>query len=111
MMPQRDSDLERLTSQIETLEHKHREKNQDRERPPPGPTRISIELFSGVLVGSALGYYLDQWLGTLPIFFIVCFFFGVAGGALNIYKLTTSPRVRGGDSDISTSDLHKKDME
>jgi F0F1-type ATP synthase assembly protein I len=39
-----------------------------------------------VIVGSVAGYYIDKWLGTLPIFFIICFFLGVAGSALNIYR-------------------------
>lgn len=52
-------------------------------------TRVSVELFSGVLVGAGLGYYIDKWLDTLPVFMIILFFFGVAAGALNIYKLTT----------------------
>ena len=51
------------------------------------PTRVSLELFSGVVVGTAMGFYLDKWLDTSPIFLIILFFFGVAAGALNIYKL------------------------
>ncbi|MDA0781679.1 MAG: AtpZ/AtpI family protein [Rickettsiales bacterium] len=48
--------------------------------------RTSIDLVAGVVVGSVAGYYIDKWLGTLPVFFIVCFFLGVAGSALNIYR-------------------------
>jgi len=50
-------------------------------------SRLSVELLSGVLVGLAFGYFLDKWLDTKPIFFIIFFFLGVAGGVLNIYKL------------------------
>lgn len=51
-----------------------------------GAMRVSIDLLSGVIVGSLVGYYLDKWLGTLPLFFIICFFLGVAGSGLNIYR-------------------------
>lgn len=53
---------------------------------PGSAFRTSIDLVAGVVVGSVVGYYIDKWLGTLPVFFIVCFFLGVAGSALNIYR-------------------------
>lgn len=51
-----------------------------------GMLRTSVDLLAGVLVGSFIGYQIDKWLDTLPIFFIICFFLGVAGSALNIYR-------------------------
>lgn len=48
---------------------------------------ISIELVAGVILGVVLGLYLDEWFGTAPIFFIICFFLGVAGSGLNIYRM------------------------
>lgn len=51
-----------------------------------GAFRTSVDLLSGVIVGSLAGYYLDKWLDTLPVFFIICFFLGVAGSARNIYR-------------------------
>jgi len=51
-----------------------------------GAFRTSVDLVAGVAVGSFAGYYIDKWLDTKPIFFIVCFFLGVAGSALNIYR-------------------------
>ena len=46
----------------------------------------TLEFVSGALVGGFLGYYLDQWLGTLPVFFIICLILGLAASVLNIYK-------------------------
>lgn len=48
--------------------------------------RISVDLLSGVIVGSFAGYYLDKWLDTKPVFFLICFFLGVAGSVRNIYR-------------------------
>lgn len=48
---------------------------------------IGTEMVAGVAVGLLIGYWIDRWLGTMPLFFILCFFLGVAGSALNIYRL------------------------
>lgn len=49
--------------------------------------RIAIELISTVLVGVALGWALDQWLGTRPIFMVVFLFLGGAAGVMNVYRV------------------------
>lgn len=81
-------------SQLKELEKritKARKKNSFKieEKQDLGLTRISVELVSGVLLGAFLGFHIDKWLDTSPIFFIICFFFGVAAGILNIYKLAS----------------------
>lgn len=48
--------------------------------------RFSVELLAGLLVGCAVGYGLDQWFGTLPVFSIVCLFLGIGGGMLNVIR-------------------------
>jgi ATP synthase protein I len=48
--------------------------------------RVGVELVSGVAVGSIFGYFLDRWLGTMPLFFILCFFLGSAAGFRNLIR-------------------------
>jgi ATP synthase protein I len=48
--------------------------------------RMGLELVSGVAVGSVFGYVIDRWLGTMPLFFIVCFFLGAAAGFRNMVR-------------------------
>ncbi len=48
--------------------------------------RTGIEFLSGVLAGSAVGIFLDKWLGTSPVLLIVCFLLGACGGFLTIYR-------------------------
>jgi ATP synthase protein I len=48
--------------------------------------RIATELVAGVLVGSVLGWYLDQWLGTKPWLFILFFLLGTAAGMMNVIR-------------------------
>jgi ATP synthase protein I len=85
MMPDSEK-LETLGKAIDSAKRRIKDANTD-QKPPASAARISIELLSGVVVGTVLGYYLDMWFGTSPIFFLLCFFFGVAGSGLNIYKI------------------------
>lgn len=48
--------------------------------------RMSTELVGGILVGSAMGWGLDTWLGTWPWFFILFFLLGSAAGMLNVVR-------------------------
>lgn len=42
--------------------------------------RMVIELATGIMLGSAIGYGIDALLGTLPIFLIIFSLFGFAAG-------------------------------
>jgi ATP synthase protein I len=48
--------------------------------------RIAAELIGGVVAGGAIGWFLDQWLGTKPWLFILFFLMGSAAGMLNIIR-------------------------
>ena len=48
--------------------------------------KIGTELIAAVLVGSILGFILDNWFDTKP-FITICFFFmGVTAGILNVIR-------------------------
>ena len=51
--------------------------------------RLAIELVTALVVGVAIGYGLDRWLGTAPLFLIVFFFLGAAAGFLNVYRASS----------------------
>jgi ATP synthase protein I len=51
--------------------------------------RIATELVAATLIGCAMGYGLDKWLGTWPWLFLVFFLFGVIAGFLNVYRAVT----------------------
>ena len=48
--------------------------------------KISTELVAAVVVGSTLGFILDNWFDTKPLFIICFFFMGVAAGILNVFR-------------------------
>jgi ATP synthase protein I len=47
---------------------------------------VCSELFSAVIIGLILGYYIDKYLGTKPVALIICLIIGCASGMLAIYK-------------------------
>ncbi len=66
--------------------------------------RISTELVGGIVVGSAIGWALDRWLGNeKPWFFILFFMLGAAAGILNVVRMaakeTTPPAASAPDDD------------
>ena len=48
--------------------------------------KIGTELIAAVLVGSILGFFLDNWFDTKPFIMISFFFIGVAAGILNVIR-------------------------
>ena len=48
--------------------------------------KISTELVAAVVVGSTLGFILDNWFDTKPLLTICFFLIGVAAGILNVFK-------------------------
>lgn len=51
--------------------------------------RLGTELVAAIIVGVAIGYGLDYWLGTKPWLMIVFVFLGGAAGISNVYRLAS----------------------
>lgn len=50
--------------------------------------RVSAELIGGIVVGGAIGWFLDSWLGLdKPWFFVLFFLLGAAAGILNVIRM------------------------
>lgn len=47
---------------------------------------IGLHLVSGPIVGVAIGFGLDAWLGTSPWMKIIFLFVGIGAGFLNVYR-------------------------
>jgi len=47
---------------------------------------VGIAFVLAVIFGFGIGYFLDRWLGTSPLFVIVFFFLGVAAGIVNVVR-------------------------
>ena len=48
--------------------------------------KISTELVAAVIVGSTIGFLLDNWFDTKPLLTICFFFMGVAAGIINVFR-------------------------
>ena len=48
--------------------------------------KLSTELVAAVLVGTIIGFILDNWFDTKPWLIIIFFFVGVIAGILNVIK-------------------------
>jgi ATP synthase protein I len=84
---------QRLRELEQKLEHgsDKRETMSDEERGRRGSAlgkafRLSTELVAGVFVGGFIGWLLDRWLGTLPLFLVVFLLLGIAAGLLNAVR-------------------------
>lgn len=49
--------------------------------------RVGVELASALAVAVAIGWLLDRWLHTLPLFLIVFVLLGGAAGVLNVWRM------------------------
>jgi ATP synthase protein I len=49
--------------------------------------RLSTELVAGVLIGAAIGWLIDRWLGISPWGMIVFLLLGFAAGVLNVMRV------------------------
>mgnify|MGYP001212479281 CR=1 FL=1 len=48
--------------------------------------KMSTELVSAVVVGTIIGFILDNWFGTKPWLILIFFFVGVIAGILNVIR-------------------------
>ena len=48
--------------------------------------KLGTELVAAVVVGTIIGFILDNWFDTKPWFIIIFFFLGTAAGLLNVIR-------------------------
>lgn len=72
--------LEVLDAKIKDAQKRVEQKNAPASSPAGHAMKMALDLVSGATVGTALGYALDVWLGTLPLFLLICFGIGIAAG-------------------------------
>ena len=52
--------------------------------------KLSTELVAAVVVGTIIGFILDNWFGTKPWLILIFFFVGVIAGIMNVIKSAKS---------------------
>ena len=80
-------DLKELSTPLKIAKKKiEKNKNGSNAASLGNALKISTELVAAVVVGSTIGFLLDNWFDTKPILTICFFFMGVAAGILNVFK-------------------------
>ncbi len=84
-------DIKQLDEKIRSLqkkEQKTRQSGPKNEYTHAASTgfRIGVELVSGVIVGSGIGWLLDSWINTSPYLLVVFLLLGGCAGFLNVYR-------------------------
>ena len=84
------SDLEDLKTRLKIAKSKlQKDKTQNADKKGiflGNAFKLGTELVAAVIVGTIIGFILDNWFGTKPILIIVFFFFGAAAGIINVIK-------------------------
>ena len=52
--------------------------------------KMSTEMVAAVVVGTIIGFILDNWFGTKPWLILIFFFVGVVAGILNVFRSAKS---------------------
>ena len=52
-------------------------------------SEIGVSLLVTTLIGVVVGYWVDERLGTVPVFVLIGFFIGAGAGTLAIYRLVS----------------------
>ena len=56
--------------------------------------RLGTELVAAVVVGTIIGFILDNWFDTKPWFIITFFFLGVIAGIYNVIKVAKNMQIK-----------------
>lgn len=90
--PPSEADLDDLGRRLQDAEKRARQRSgrepreDARGRDMGVGLRIAVELAAAVVIGSAIGFGLDRWLETKPLFLVIFFVIGCAAGFLNVYR-------------------------
>jgi len=83
------SEFDDLKYKIDLIKKKYKkEKTQTNNNFIGSAFKISTELVAAVFVAIFIGWYLDKWLGTKPIFLIILLLVGIAAGIFNVVRST-----------------------
>lgn len=103
----RDADDKALRARLDSLSgaldarrrQDEAQKAQEKASIPGGETgkamslgfRVLSEFVAGVVAGGVIGWLLDKWLGTSPLFLLVVGALGTAAGFMNVYRIAAKP--------------------
>lgn len=85
-MSKKETHAESLDKRIQAFKDKE-EASRRQMRSLIGPSaNVAVEFVAGVATGGLLGYGLDQWFDTTPLWFFVCLVCGMVASMVTIYR-------------------------
>ena len=80
-------DFKEISTRLKIAKKKIKKENRGSDVASLGKAlKISTELVASVVVGSTIGFLLDNWFDTKPLLTICFFIMGVAAGILNVFR-------------------------
>ena len=77
-------------TRLEIAKSKISKRNLYKDKEPPSSIgtafKLSTELVSAVVVGTIIGFILDNTFGTKPWLILIFFFVGVIAGIINVFR-------------------------
>lgn len=58
--------------------------------------RVGSEIVASTVIALGIGYLIDKWLDTRPVFLLLFFLFGAIAGFLNLYRVMQIDQKKGG---------------
>tara|TARA_B110000116_G_scaffold248565_1_gene241661 strand:- start:209 stop:490 length:282 start_codon:yes stop_codon:yes gene_type:complete len=81
---------DRFKARLEIAKSKILKKNKDSKQSSSSNIgvafKLSTEMVAAVVVGTIIGFILDNWFGTKPWLILIFFFVGVVAGILNVIR-------------------------
>ncbi len=92
-MPERKS-LDELQDKISATRQKHRlpEERRGNVNMLGLAWRFTVEMLAGIGVGGFVGWWMDKWFGTEPIFMLVMLVLGMGAGLMNSVRTVNEMR-------------------
>ena len=98
---------ERIAAASQREDKQQSQHRQQRSSLPSGAfmlaLRIGGEITAGIVVGGFIGWALDTWLATLPLFMILFLCLGGMAGMLNVWRAATGKGLKIGYADAYTA--------
>ena len=58
--------------------------------------RVGTELLAGLIIGAGIGWTIDRWIDSTPLFLIIFFILGGIAGIYNLWRLLTGKGLKMG---------------
>ena len=84
------SDLDNLKTRLKIakskLQNREPKKSDEKGLFLGNALKLGTELVAAVVVGTIIGFILDNWFDTKPLLIIVFFLFGAVAGIVNVFR-------------------------